>query len=142
MGVLATQSIHTLENSALNESWKSIFSNLGAKIFMGASDNETAKQASDLAGTVDWEMNSTSVSHSREHSFSRQDSIQERPELTPYILTHVLKQGQAVSIGSLDGRKTPPELRFFQVPEHISDVGQPKEEAPRAMRSARKGVTS
>jgi hypothetical protein len=138
MGVLATQSIHTLENSALKESWKSIFSNLGAKIFMGAADNETAKQASDLAGTIDWEMGSTSVSHSREHSFSRQDSFQQRPELTPYILTHVLKKGQAVSIGSLDARETPPALRFFEVPQHVSDLGVGTEQKSKGMRSARK----
>jgi TraM recognition site of TraD and TraG len=137
MGVLATQSIHTLENSALKESWKSIFSNLGAKIFMGAADNETAKQASDLAGTVDWEMSSTSVSHSREQSFSRQDSFQQRPELSPYILTHVLKQGQAVAIGSLDGRATPPALRFFQVPESAADLTSP-ESKPVVMKSVRK----
>ena len=116
MGLLATQSVHTLENSSLSEAWKSIFSNMAAKIFMGAADNETAKQASELAGTLDWEMASTSVSQAKEHSFSRQASFQQRPELTPYILTHVLKQRQAVAIGSLDGRSTAPALRFFQVP--------------------------
>jgi len=137
LGVLATQSIHTLENSALHESWKSIFSNLGAKIFMGAADNETAKQASELAGTLDWEMSSTSVSHSREHSFSHQDNFQERPELTPYILTHVLKQGQAVAIGSFDGRATPPQLRFFQVPDKVSDLADGKKDKP-PMRVVRK----
>jgi hypothetical protein len=116
MGVLATQSIHTLENSSLKESWKSIFSNLASKIFMGASDNETAKQAAELAGEIDWEMSSTSVSYGRENSFSKQANVQQRPEMPPYILTHVLKQRQAVSIGSLDGRDSPPVLQFFEVP--------------------------
>jgi hypothetical protein len=118
MGILATQSIHTLENSSLSESWKSIFSNLAAKIFMGAADNETAEQACDLAGQLDWEIKSTSESFGKDASFSHQRSIQQRSELTPYVLTHVLKQGQAVVLGSLDGRATPPKMRFLQVPDN------------------------
>jgi type IV secretory pathway TraG/TraD family ATPase VirD4 len=122
MGLLATQSIHTLENSSLSESWKSIFSNLAGKIFMGAADNETAEQACALAGQIDWEMTSTTESFGKDNAFSHQRSFQQRPELTPYILTHVLKQGQAVSVGSLDGRATPPSMRFFQVPPRTSDT--------------------
>jgi TraM recognition site of TraD and TraG len=117
MGILATQSIHTLENSSLAESWKSIFSNLAAKIFMGAADNETAEQACELAGQVDWEMSSNTEGYGKDGSFSQQRSIVQRPELTPYVLTHVLRRGQAVAIGSLDGRETAPMLRFIEVPE-------------------------
>jgi hypothetical protein len=116
LGLLATQSIHMLENSSLAESWKSIFSNLGGKIFMGAADNETAEQACALAGQIDWEMTSTTESFGKDNAFSHQRSFQQRPELTSYVLTHVLKRGQAVAIGSLDGRKSPPATRFFQVP--------------------------
>jgi hypothetical protein len=122
MGILATQSIHTLENSSLEKSWKSIFSNLAAKIFMGAADNETAEQACHLSGELDWLMTSNTEAFGKERSFSRQRSIQQRSELTPYILTHKLQQGQGVAIGSLDGRKTQPALRFFQVPADIFDV--------------------
>jgi hypothetical protein len=116
MGLLATQSIHTLQNSSLSDSWKSIFSNLTGKIFMGAADHETAEQACALAGQIDWEMTSTTESFGKDNAFSHQRSFQARPELTPYILTHVLKRGQAVALGSLDGRATPPSMRFIQVP--------------------------
>ena len=130
MGLLATQSIHTLENSSLSESWKSIFSNLAGKIFMGAADNETAEQACALAGQVDWEMTSTSESFGRDSSMSHQRSIQQRPELTPYVLSHVLKRAQGVAIGSLDGRTTAPAMRFFEVPRASSEPTEPPARKP------------
>jgi len=133
MGILATQSIHTLENSSLAQSWKSIFSNLAAKFFMGAADNETAEQACQLAGQIDWEMSSNTKGFGRDGSFSQQRSIVQRPELTPYVLTHVLKRGQAVALGSLDGRRTPPALRFIEVPNERTAV-------PKAVVSRRLGA--
>jgi len=56
MGLLATQSVNVLQNSSLKQSWRSVFSNLGAKFFMGAADNETVEEATKLAGDEDWEI--------------------------------------------------------------------------------------
>ena len=116
MGLLATQSVHVLENSSLKQSWKSVFSNFAGKIFMGAADNETAKQASDLAGTMEWLMSSSNVgSAAHGSSVNSQRDLKERPTLPTYLLTE-LGQRQGVVIGSLDGRATKPEAIFFQVP--------------------------
>ena len=116
MGILATQSIHMLANSSLHESWKSIFSNFGAKIFMGASDVETAREATELAGKADWQIRTPTTSHSAAgFSISTQKDLREREQIPTHVLTQMLQLGEAVVIGSLDGRASPPALRFLRV---------------------------
>jgi len=117
MALLATQSVNVLEASSLRETWRSVFSNLAAKIYMRLVDNETAEQATKLAGEGDWQMISRSTSFGSEgYSSGRQRELRERKNLPTTILTQVLKTGEAVVIGSLDGGRTRPGTYFLKVP--------------------------
>jgi hypothetical protein len=116
LGLLATQSVHVLENSSLRESWRAVFSNFAAKIFMGAADVETARQATELAGKLDWQMRTPTSSHSANgFGISVQKDVREREQIPTHVLTQMLQLGQAVIVGSLDGRFTRPEVRILQV---------------------------
>ena len=115
-GILATQSVHVLENSSLRESWRSIFSNFAAKIFMGAADVETARQATELAGKLDWQMHLPTTSHSASgFGISIQKDVRERDQIPTYLLTQMLQRGEAIVIGSLDGRAGRPHVQILQV---------------------------
>jgi hypothetical protein len=125
MALLATQSVNVLEASSLKEAWKSVFSNFAAKIYMRLADNETAEEATKLAGESDWTIISKGRSLGQDgSSISRNRELRERKNLPSTILTQVLKVGQAVAIGSLDGGRTPPSTQFLAVPF--------REPAPRA----------
>lgn len=118
MGLLATQSVNVLEATSLKENWRSVFSTFAAKIFMRLVDNETAREASDLAGTSDWYVSSSGLSLSKDGSgISSNRSLQGRDTLPTEVTTQVLQKGDGVVIGSLDGGATPPALRFFHVPD-------------------------
>jgi hypothetical protein len=116
LGLLATQSIHVLENSSLREAWRSIFSNLAAKIFMGAADVETARLASELAGKHDWQIHTPTLSRSGDgFTFSIQKDLREREQIPAHLLTQMLQLGEAIIIGSLNGRVDPPRTRVLRV---------------------------
>jgi hypothetical protein len=108
LGLLATQSVHVLENSSLGESWKSIFSNFAAKVFMGAADVDTARQATELAGKFDWQMRTQTTGLSAEGpTVSIQKDLRERDQVPTYFLTQLVQRGQGIVIGSLNGRELP-----------------------------------
>jgi hypothetical protein len=118
MGLLATQSVNVLQATSLKESWRSVFSTFGAKVFMRLADNETAKEASDLAGTSTWYVTSRGTSHGKEGiGGSEQRSIQERQTLPTEVTTQGFMMGDAVAIGSLSGGASAELLHFFHVPE-------------------------
>ena len=117
MGLLATQSVNVLQATSLKENWRSVFSTFGAKIFMRLADNETAKEATELAGKGTWYVTSRGVSHGKEGlSGSEQKSIQQFDTVPSEVTTQGFEKGDAVAIGSLDGNATPELLHFFHVP--------------------------
>jgi hypothetical protein len=118
MALLATQSVNVLQASSLKESWRSVFSNFAAKVYMRLVDNETAEEAVKLAGESDWKVISRGSSLGRDGtSVSRQRELRERKNLPSTVLTHALKVKQAVVIGSLDGGRNRPDTYFLQVPD-------------------------
>lgn len=117
MALFATQSVNVLEASSLQESWRSVFSNFAAKIYMRLADSDTAEEATKLAGESDWRIvNRGSNVGGQGYGASSQRDLRERKNLPSMILTHVLKKGEAVVIGALDGGTTAPSTRFVKVP--------------------------
>lgn len=117
MGLLATQSVNMLQSSPLKENWKAVFSNLGAKIFMRAADNETTEEAVKLAGKSEHYVTGEGTSRSKDGlSTSRQKELRERDNLPSMVLTQVLAKGEAVILGSLDGMRTSPTMHLVKVP--------------------------
>jgi TraM recognition site of TraD and TraG len=116
MGLLATQSVNVLEASALEQNWRSIFSNFGAKIFMRAADNETVEEATKLAGEIESRETSLgSSSGAQGLGSSTQSNFKERKALPGRVLTQLIGTGQGVVLGSLDGRRVA-STSIFQVP--------------------------
>jgi hypothetical protein len=106
MGLLATQSVHGLENSSLREAWRSVFSNFATKIFFSLGDLETARHASELVGKADWQLKTATTSRSADGlSVSVQRELRERETAPATLLTETLVRGQALVVGSLDGRE-------------------------------------
>jgi hypothetical protein len=123
MGLLATQSVNMLQASSLKENWKAVFSNLGAKIFMRAADNETAEEAVKLAGKSEFNVTGEGTSRSKDGlSTSRQKELRERDNLPSMVLTQVLTKGDGVMLGSLDGMAAVPRMRFLRVPRDYRPV--------------------
>jgi hypothetical protein len=115
MGLLATQSVHTLENSSLKEGWRAVFSNFTAKVFMRCADFETAEVASKLAGSSEWQVGSSGLS-SQNSSLGSSNNTErrERPHLPTRVLMR-LTRGQAAIVGTLDGGITTPGIFFVEV---------------------------
>jgi hypothetical protein len=128
MGIMVTQSVNVLEATSMKEAWKSVFSNFGAKIFLRLADNETAKEATELAGKYDWYITSEGSSMSSEGmSSSRQKDMREREMLPGYVLTQVFKKGHAVILGSLNGSSDESYVRFLHAtkgfkPEDMDNI--------------------
>jgi hypothetical protein len=120
MGLIATQSVNVLQASSLKENWRSVFSNFGAKIFMRLVDNETADEATKLAGESDWYVTSLNTSQQKDGTTTggRQTELRERKSLPTSILTQVLRTGQGAFIGSFDGGDTRPGTFFLSVPKY------------------------
>lgn len=134
MALLATQSVNVLQASSLKETWKSVFSNFAAKIYMRLVDNETAEEATKLAGESDWKVLSRGTSLGKDGTSSSSNrELRERKNLPSTVLTQVLKTGQAVVIGSLDGGASLPGTYYMQVPW--------KAPAPKALSAAPAEVT-
>lgn len=118
LGLIATQSIHMLENSPLGRGWKAIYSNFTAKIFQRVGDPETATEASDLAGVTEYDFESYDRSFSHDGtSRSQRWDIRDRRELPIRVLTRGLNVGEAVVIGSLQGGNRP-GVRFVRIPKY------------------------
>lgn len=118
MGLLATQSVNVLQATSLKENWRSVFSTFGAKIFMRLADNETAKEATELAGKSTWYVTSRGLSHGKEGlSGSEQRSIQQYETVSTEVTTQTFEKGDAVALGSLDGNASSKLLHFFHVPD-------------------------
>lgn len=123
MGLLATQSVNSLQASSLKENWKAVFSNFGAKIFMRAADNETAEEAVKLAGKSEYYVVGEGTSRSKDGlSTSRQKELRERDNLPAMVLTQILAKGDGVILGSLDGTTTSPTMRLMRVPATYNSV--------------------
>jgi hypothetical protein len=117
IGLVATQSVNLLQSSSLKENWKAVTSVCAAKIYMRLADNETAEEATKLAGEYDWYLTSRGTSQQKDGAGSSTNTDQrERKALPAAILTQTLKLGQAAMVGSLDGKVTLDVLRFFQTP--------------------------
>jgi hypothetical protein len=117
MVIFATQSVNVLQASSLKDTWRSVFSNFAAKFYMRLVDNETAEEATKLAGEADWKVVVKGTSVGRDGlGASTQTNLQVRKNLPPTILTQVLKRGQAVVIGSLDAGSSIPGTYFLSVP--------------------------
>lgn len=117
LGLIATQSVHMLQASALGEDWKAVFSNFSAKVFMRLGDNETAEEATKLAGETDWYIGSSGTSRQKDGvSASANTELRERKSLPGAVLTQVLQRQEAVVVGSLDGGNDPGTF-FVRVPD-------------------------
>lgn len=104
LGLIATQSVDMLQASSLKENWKAVFSTFGAKVFMRLTDNNSAEEATKLAGEADFNVGSAGRSQQKDgYGSSTNTELRERKALPTAVLTHVLERGQAVVIGSLDG---------------------------------------
>ncbi|MBA3756356.1 MAG: type IV secretion system DNA-binding domain-containing protein [Nitrosomonas sp.] len=120
MALLATQSVNVLSASSLKETWRSVFSNFAAKIYMRLVDNETAEEATKLAGESDWRVMSQGQQFGGARSqWNEQQQLLGRKNLPPVILTQILKRGQGVVIGSLDGGTTTPGTFVVSVPFRV-----------------------
>jgi hypothetical protein len=118
IGLVATQSVNLLQSSSLKDNWKAIVSVCAAKVYMRLADNETAEEATKLAGEYDWYLTSRGTSMQKDGAGSSTNTDQrERKALPAAILTQSLRLGQAAMVGSLDGKKTLDTIRFFQVPK-------------------------
>jgi len=137
MALFATQSVNVLEASSLKESWRSVFSNFAAKIYMRLADNDTAEEATKLAGESDWRvLNQGSSVGGQGYGASKQRDLRERKNLPSTILTQVLKRSEAVVIGALDGGQTTPGTRFLKVPDREA-ARTPAARSSPALRRAR-----
>ena len=118
MALLATQSVNVLEASSLKDAWRSVFSNFAAKIYMRLVDNQTAEDASKLAGESEWKVRTYSTSVGGDNrQLSQSRDLRVRTNLPTSVLTQVLMRGQGVVIGSLDGGTTRPDTYYLSVPE-------------------------
>lgn len=125
LSLIATQSIPSFENSAVQQAWESIYANFAAKIFMAAADPKTAEQASKLAGEYEFLFKTYDVTVSHDNvSVAENYELREKKFLPEPILTSTLQVGDAVVIGSLNG-KSEGKVRFI----HVGDSPQRKEDA-------------
>lgn len=126
MAIFATQSVNVLQASPLKDTWKSVFSNFAAKIYMRLADNETAEEATKLAGESEWKILSRGSTFGQQgRSTSKQRELRERKNLPPIIMTQVLKTGQAVVVGSLDGGLANTGTYFLSVPyKHTKPISK------------------
>jgi hypothetical protein len=101
---------------------------------MRLADNETAEEAMKLAGDADWKIfNRGSNVGGQGYGASTQRDLRERKNLPTTVLTQVLKVGEGVAIGTLDGGRTTPSTRFLKVPFKLQDVAaKPGKEKVRA----------
>lgn len=118
MALLATQSVNLLQGSSLKDNWKSVVSTCAAKVYMRLADNETAEEATKLAGEYDWYLSSRGTSQQKDGAGSSTNTeLRERKSLPAAVLTQVLMKGQAAIVGSVDGKRTADTLRFFKCPQ-------------------------
>lgn len=118
MGLIATQSVNVLEASSLKEAWRSVFSNMGAKVFMRLVDNETVEEATKLAGEYEVYLTSEGISMGAQgFGTSGQTDRREIKALPSHVLTQLFRKGDAVVLGSFDGSDSPAVTRFVHVPK-------------------------
>jgi hypothetical protein len=124
LNLIATQSIASFENSAVQEAWESIYSNYAAKIFMAAADSKTAEEASKLAGEFEFLFKTFDVTVSQDNvSTAENYELRDKRLLPGAILTSTFEVGDAAVIGTLDG-KSGGKVRFI----HVGDCLQRKED--------------
>lgn len=115
MGLIATQNIHMLKNSALGDTWKGIFANLAAKVFMTLGDPETAEEATKLVGESEYRFRAYDQTMSKQ-GFSRavRSDLKDKKDLPTRMLLQTLGRGEAVVVGTIDG-KSKAVTRFIMV---------------------------
>jgi hypothetical protein len=130
MGLVATQSVHMLKNSSLRDAWKSIYANMAAKLFMQLGDYETAEEASKLVGESEIRavMVDNSVSKDGTNISSRHE-IKDKKDLPTRVVLQTLGRGQAVLIGSVDG-KSRPSTHFLAVKGHLFNSKGDQNDSP------------
>lgn len=93
LSLIATQSIPSFENSAVQQAWESIYANFAAKIFMAAADVKTTEQASKLAGEYDFLFKTYDVTVSQDSvSVAENYELREKHVLPEVILTRSLSE--------------------------------------------------
>ena len=121
LSLLALQSVATGRSrfsADMRDRWEGILGNVTVKLFMKLNDFETAKMASDLAGSQHSFVAISSQQQSAQ-GLSTTDSLTmlEHPRVPPWYLTNRLPQGHALVHGTLDGKAEPTSL-FVRVPQH------------------------
>jgi hypothetical protein len=91
---------------------------MSAKIFMPLRCAKTAKHASELAGSSELRYAFQDFTQQRSgSSLTKRFDEREKQDVSPKILLQTLKQGQAVVIGSMDG-KSAATTQFIMVQGH------------------------
>jgi hypothetical protein len=116
MALVATQSVQMLKAAGLEETWKAIYGNMAAKIFMQTGDTETAEEATKLVGESEFRFRSFNHTWSPDgSSHSVNADLKDRKDLPTKIMLQTLGQGQAVVVGTTDGTKSHPGTWFVQI---------------------------
>jgi hypothetical protein len=114
MGLVATQSVHMLESSALGESWKALYSNLAAKIFFALADGETAEEGTKLAGQCQMRVRAFDRSFSKDGTtMNARFELRNESALLTDVFLRGLARGEGIVIGTLDGKERA-AVRFFK----------------------------
>lgn len=114
LGLLATQSVNSLRYSSLGESWRSVASVFGAKIFMRALDPETVEELQGLVGTRPVVASAPTRMDKNDRTTPGNQII--TASVVPVELHVSLATGEGVLIGSTDGGASPSEVSLFRVP--------------------------
>jgi len=115
MAIIATQSVQMLKAAGLEDTWKAIYGNLAAKIFMQTGDPETAEEASKLVGESKTRFRNTTRTWSPDGTNrSENNDLKDVKDLPTKILLQTLGLGQAVVIGNTDGSRTRPGIWFVE----------------------------
>jgi hypothetical protein len=118
LSLLALQSAATGRSrfpGHLRDRWDAILGNIGAKIFMRLNDVETAQLASEHVGDRQILVPLDAISSgSTERGVTHNLATAQRRAVPHWVLTQVLRTGQALAIGTLDGGRTV-GWNFFEV---------------------------
>lgn len=104
LGLIATQGAPMLDNSGVKDTWKTILTNAGGKLFFRVDDHDTASLAASLAGEGDVIVADHNVGQSQgaaQVQLGRK--LEHRPLLSTDLFLMGLARGQLVFVGCADG---------------------------------------
>ncbi len=117
LSFIATQGAPMLQNSGVKETWKTILTNAGGKLFFRIDDPDTAELAASLAGEGDVVVVDYGIGHGQgAANFNQGRKLERRSILSTDIFLTALERGQLVFIGSTDG-KSRSNVRYAKVDE-------------------------